>query len=652
MTLLPNETIPSYMARTQLLAIHRRTDSFYQSILDCSYTQTCGVATYRLKKLSALLSIDLDRIITGHTAYPYFAHYMPEKYARSLRNAISGDEPKALELETGSVNSRLSIPNYHSFCPLCAEHDIKTHGVAYWHQEHSLPGVSACYIHKCKLIRTVIRPKILAIPDLNKAEFHQASDKEVLFAQLSARLCQNPSGSNESAIERVKHYKHQLNCAGYISDAGYIRREKLLSDIRSFWSDLLNQPEFTNVRVSGKEHNFVRDALKTGNHRTHPVKHILLCGFLEQTAQAKPVSQSEFTIRKKNITSEVNHELVIKLLNDGVSLSRTARESGVSYYTVRKLAKEHGIKHRSRAKKITSEQEHQALKLLKAGLPMKKVGENVGLTESTVDNLLLSHPEIRAARRKLKKSKHSEQLHQFRDEALSLIENNPDMTRKSLTDSFPEVFIWLRNHDKEWLYKHLPKALTASQAQSHRYKHQHDLWKNRQRKAVNGLRSFARKVMTDPPENQRLSASYILKVLKVRNPQAHIRKTMPAFWHQLTRFAESHEDFQLRKLHTLYRAEPALFTIYSARRLLKIAAAFPPVTDLVLEQTQKLQKRDFNYQRSIEQQWLFLRDTSNHSVQKLYSYPCWSHSKAKPVRFTFSVSVPRTLSERSSVKII
>lgn len=57
------------MARTQLLAIHKRADSFYQSVLDCSYTQTCGVATYRLKKLSQLLRMDLDKIITEHTAY-------------------------------------------------------------------------------------------------------------------------------------------------------------------------------------------------------------------------------------------------------------------------------------------------------------------------------------------------------------------------------------------------------------------------------------------------------------------------------------------------------------------------------------------------------------------------------------------------------
>ena len=353
MDIFPNETIPSFMARTQLLAIHRRADRFYQSILDCSYTQTCGVATYRLKKLSALLSIDLDRMITEHTAYRYFAHYMPEKYAQSLRNAISGDEPKALELETGSVNSRLSIPNYHAFCPVCAERDIEDHGVAYWHQMHNLPGVSACYLHKCRLIRTEIRPKILSIPNVNQAETYKASDNEILFARLSAQACQSPTCSDEPAAEVIDRYKQQLDSAGYVSEAGFIRREKLLSDIRSFWGSLLSKPDFSNLRTSGKEHNFVQDVLNPEMKRTHPVKHILLRGFLDQTVKTKRALQSAETTPVKDRTPKDDHELVIRLLNDGVSLSRTARESGVSYYTVRKLAKEHGIKHRSRSKQTT-----------------------------------------------------------------------------------------------------------------------------------------------------------------------------------------------------------------------------------------------------------------------------------------------------------
>ena len=617
MQLLPNETIPSFMARTQLLAIHRRVDSFYQSILDCSYTQTCGVATYRLEKLSQLLGIDLERLIMEHTAYPYFAHYMSEKHAKSLRDAISGDKPKVLEIETGSVNSRLSIPSYHSFCPLCAEDDIENHGVAYWHQLHALPGVSACHIHKCKLIRTEIRAKILAIPDLNQAETREASDKEVLFAQLSAKLCQNPSPNLNPAIT-VERYKQKLNDAGYISEQGHLRRTPLLSGIRNFWSDLLKSPDFHNLKTNGNGHNFVRDVLKADDKRTHPVKHTLLAGFLDFATHQRPRVKPESNVLPKTDMPEGNQEHAVKLLKQGVALSRTAKESGVSYYTVRKLAKEFSINHRTRRKKITPEQEEQTLELLKTGLSMKKIGEQVGLAESTVDNLLLSHPDIRAMRRKLKKTHHREKLVQLRNQALSLIENNPDMSRKSLVDSFPEVFIWLRNHDKEWLYKHLPQAQSATQAQAQRYKHHHGLWKQKQRKAIKGLRSFAIKSMDNPPKNQRLSPSYILKALKVRNTQSHIRKTMPAFWRQLTRYAESHEDFQLRKLHALYNAEPALFTIYSARRLLKIAAAFPPVSEVVLGQAQELQKNDLSYQRPVIQLWLLFREVHSFPVQEQY----------------------------------
>ncbi|OED43722.1 hypothetical protein ACH42_09385 [Endozoicomonas sp. (ex Bugula neritina AB1)] len=577
---------------------------------------------------------------------------MSEKHARSLQNAISGDKPKALESETGSVNSRLGMPNYHSFCPLCAEQDIENHGVAYWHQLHTLPGVSACHIHKCKLVRSKIRPKILAIPDLNQAEVHKASDNEILFSQLSAKLCQRPTYNYEPATEIIERYKQQLDCAGYISEAGLVRREKLLSDIRSFWSHLLNRPDFLNLRTSGKEHNFVRDVLTAEIKRTHPVKHILLNGFLNHTDQKKTASKSSDITPRISRASGDNHDLVISLLKDGMALSKTTKESGVSYYTVRKLAKVHDIKHKTKPKKMTPEQEHQALELLKTGLSMKKAGEQVGLPESTVDNLLLSHPEIRAARHKLKKTLHSERLNQLRGKALSIIQDNPDMTRKTLTDSYPDIFIWLKNHDKKWLYSHLPKPLTASQAQSHRYKHQQNLWKNKQRNAVKGLRSLVRKMTTSPPQNQRLSISYILKTLKVRNPQSHIRKTMPAFWRQLTRFAETHEDFQLRKLHTLYTESPALFTIYSARRLLKIAAAFPPVSDMVLEQAQELQKSDFYYQRPADLQSLLLRNAHNHSVQMRYYEPCWSRSKANPIKFTIPVSASRTLSERSVVKII
>ena len=621
MHLLPNETIPSFMARTQLLAIHRRADNFYQSILNCNYTQTCGAATYRLKKLSKLLNICSDKIIIEHTIYPYFAHYMTENHARSLYKAICSDIPKALESETGSVNSRLGIPGYHSFCPLCAEDDISNHGVAYWHQTHSLPGVTACYRHKCRLIRSIKKPKILAIPNLNKTEVLEATESEVLFASLSTSLCRDtkPTRNPEKTIEQ---YKQQLDLAGYLTETGYVRQQKLLADITRFWKDLLTLPDFKNLKTGGSEHNFVRDLLNPETKRTHPVKHILLSGFLRHCKPAeKPAQANRAPLLKTNNKKAGDEQYAVTLLKNGTSLHKAASEAGVSYYTIRKLVQQHSIQRNPRKKKITPEQEAAVLKLLRTGLSMKKAGQQVGLPESTVDNLLVSHPEIRAARHKLKKIQFSEKLSKLRKQVLLIIEQNPEMSRKELTEAFSDVFIWLRNHDKKWLYKQLPKPLSAVQAQSFRYKNQRLLWQKKQQQAIGGLRGFVIMMMANPPSNQRLSPSYILKSLKIRNTQTHIRKTMPIFWRQLIRFAESHEDYQLRKLQALYKAQPALFTIYSPRRLLKIAAAYPPVSDDVLGQARRLQKGHNDYCRPATQYWLLLREVGHYSVQKRYSQP-------------------------------
>lgn len=611
MNLLPNETIPSLMARTQIIAIHKKADCHYQSVLGCNYTQTCGVGTYRLKKLSELLDTSLHQLIMEHTAYPYFAHFMTEAHAKSLYEAFISDKPIVLESETGSSSSRLGIPSSHSFCPLCAEEDIKAHGVAYWHQVHSLPGVSACHIHGCLLIRSSIQPKILAIPDLRKTEIIGASKNEILFAKLSANCCQE-SPKNSSLDQQIESYRHQLDSAGYLTESGYIRQGKLLDDIAQFWADILKLPDFKNLRTgaaSGKEHNFVKDLLKPATKRTHPVKHILLRGFLDQYPLKKEFPQPDNNHIPSDEAPTGNEKLAIALLKDGTSLRKTVTQSGVSYYTVRRLAKEHNTKHRSRSKKITPEQEKAALGLLRTGLSMKKVGEQVGLSESSVDNLLVSHPEVRAARRKLKKSNFAKKLSQLRKEALSIIKENPEMTRKDLTESFPDVFIWLRNHDKIWLYKQLPKPVSASQAQALRYKNQHLLWKKKQQQAIKGLRRFALRAMSSPPANQRISSSYILKSLKIRNPRAHVQKTMPAFWLQLTRFAETHEEFQLRKLNALFKTNPELFTIYSARRVLKIARAYPPVSEGVLARAELAVKGSIYADRPVISGWLLLRNT-------------------------------------------
>ncbi|PJE79251.1 hypothetical protein CI610_01781 [invertebrate metagenome] len=616
MYLLPNETIPGFMARTQRLAIHHKADNFYQSILDCNYSQTCGVATYRLKKLSELLDIDQHKLILEHTAYPYFSYFMTKKHTESLHKALCSETYKPLESETGSVNSRLGIPNYHSFCPLCAEQNIQQFGVAYYHQIHTLPAVSACYIHGCKLVRKPIQPKILSIPDMRNPKIIEASKKEILFAKLSARLCEKSEKTPSLANHRAS-YQQKLSDLGYTTESGKIRSEKLLSDIRYFWRELLVDSDLRYLRTDGKQHHFVRDVLGPANKRTHPVKHILLLGFINHL-QPSPEKIKQKAKKIVNSCSQSDIKKAIDLLRQGVSLNKTAELSGVSYYTVRKLIVIHKIPYNTKPRKITPSQEKEAIKLLKTGLSMKKIGERVGLSESGIDNLLNEYPKIRAKRRKLKKQLYATTLAHYREQSIQIIKANQHLTRKELMCLNPAMFIWLKNHDKKWLYHQMPVPLSPAQVQACRYRDQKKFWDIKQQLAIQSLQKFARNVIVSPPKNQRLSVTFILKQLAIRNTQTHIRRTMPIFWQQLTRMAENYEDFQLRKLYGLYQSQPSLFTVHSAKTLLRMAAAYPPVSDGVLEQAKLFQKGDKRYYRPKVQYWLLLKTTSPYPVQQPY----------------------------------
>ena len=587
MNILPNETIPSLMARMKTLAIIRCADNFYQSLLSCSYTQTCGVATYRLNQLAAHIQTSVCHLVSGHTPYRYHAHFMNCAHRRMLKKALTGDNPEALESLAGTVTSRLGIPQYNAFCPHCAEKDIELYGIPYWHQFHELPGVTACYIHGTKLIRTLTKPKHLEIPDIRKSEVIRASEKEILFARLSAELLNNTPDS-KPLISVIQQYRQRLDVAGYMTPKGMIRSSLLLNDIRQFWSDILQNQDFQNIRIDGRKQNFVRDVLRGTLKRTHPVKHILLSGFLNSLKQ-QPSQESATTAAGTSPEKFGNEELAVALLRQGVSLNKTAEQSGISYYSVRKLAHKHQIPINSQPGKLSAEQKEEALKLLSQGLPMKQIGTMVGLSESGVDNLLSAHPELRAMRRKSKKQDKEDKRVVYRQQALQVISENPELHRKALFETSPDLFTWSRNNDKQWLYKHLPPPCSAQEAQSFRYKKQDVFWLKKQQAAIKKLRSFGKKVFQQPPDNQRISRAHILKSLNVRNTPAHIRKTMPMLWHQVNRIAETHEEFQLRKLYAFYRKNPEYFQIYSVIRVLKFARAHPAVSEKVKIHVKNLQ---------------------------------------------------------------
>ena len=500
----------------------------------------------------------------------------------------------------------------------CAQQDIELHGVPYWHQCHELPGVTACHIHGIKLIRTLMRPKHLELPDIISSIKECANEQEILFAKLSADLLKKPV-HRKSPEEVIERYRKQLGRSGYITPRGMIRSSQLLADIRYFWSDLLKIPDFQNLRLNGRTHNFVRDVLRGISTRTHPVKHLLLAGFLNSLNSRQKRKSIEEAVKDSSRPGDINFAL--ELLRNGVSLTKSAKQSGVSYYSIRKLAHENQMPINSKQGKLTEQQKLEVFDLLSQGVSMKKIGEVMGVSESGIDNLLSANPALRAERKKIKQEDKENKRALNRQSASKIIQKNSNLTRKAITEIDPDLFIWLKNHDKHWLYKQLPPAKSPQEAQSFRYNKQNNLWLKKQMIAIGKLKEFAQKSLRCPPENTRISIAYILKSLQIRNTQSHIRQRMPMFWHQVNRVAETHEAFQLRKLEALYKKTPVLLAVYSARKVLKIARSYPPVSAKVLNTVEALQAgRAWVSREQLLSRWLFLRQAKpKHAVRFVFS---------------------------------
>lgn len=133
------------------------------------------------------------------TLFPLWVWAMPD-YAKELCQ-LNGPNSflKSFYQLTGNHSSQRMRLN---FCPLCARDDAMNYGVPYWHCQHQIPGVSACYRHRCQLLHRLVPPSpyisIELYPDLfnegglcNTIEVDFARYASIVLTKLARRKISN-----------------------------------------------------------------------------------------------------------------------------------------------------------------------------------------------------------------------------------------------------------------------------------------------------------------------------------------------------------------------------------------------------------------------------------------------------------------------------
>jgi hypothetical protein len=415
-----------------------------------------------LLELSKACRLPFTKFIQSHTIIPFYQPFSsPYEYHQFLDTLEKGQSSQAIASFSLLAN-RLSIadPNF-KYCLSCLQSDIFNFGVSYWHCTHQLPGISCCPIHAEKLIKIKKhRNKLLSPTEKAYSNLVSLDSAEYRYATLAA-----DSFSNHAFFEHTKLYQtyhYLLADRGFLTAAGYIRELLLKKALSKHWGSLFNETWLKRLNPLDKKSRFPECLFHSANAHHHPIKHLLLIGFLSgswnefikaytQDNQLEP-KEKTFPIAVGDSLKSVK-SLACSLMNKDRSLTFIAHKVGLSVTTVRCLAESQGANINVRPKKIYGPERRAILRQLMFGASTKSLSKKYKTSIGAIELILRSHPDLIPLRKRirffhaLKKNRSSLQL---------TIEENPSFYRSDIRRAIPSAYMWLYRHDKQWLYENLP----------------------------------------------------------------------------------------------------------------------------------------------------------------------------------------------------
>lgn len=134
-----------------------------------------------------------------------------------------------------------------------------------------------------------------------------------------------------------------------------------------------------------------------------------------------------------------------------------------------------------------------------------------------------------------------------RDAWLAVVRQQPGAGAKELRQAVPRIYNWLRYHDREWLQQNTPQK-TRRQPQRSFVD-----WNRRDDELVAEIERAYKDLMSRQQPLFRVSATAILTAIRRRGYCTTNRHRLPKTVVALERFAESYEDFAIRRVWHIAR---------------------------------------------------------------------------------------------------
>lgn len=560
---LPDELLFSVLARYHA---YSGNESHKNSVRDLFGSKTiCAVVDLpcNLLILSAGIpggAISADELLYQNTLFSYYSPFLPHDRYQLVKKEMLHCVGSSLHMKMGLTANGVKNNNMLKYCPMCVKQDREVHGVAYWHRAHQLPGVSVCHKHSVILIDS----RIPFASRRNKHEFHTlekaatddhevaGDERSIQFACSSFNLLH--AGYDPFGLDSIKGvYMSRLQEMGLVYWSGRLKSQQIVSQFTQFYGeDFLRQKG--SFISEDEEDSWLHKVLRNEGYTIHPLRHLLLLGYLDLPLASLVVSNLD------SISPLFGHgpwpclnKAADHYKQDYIAECKVTRCS-VTGKPVGTFSCECGFVYSRRGPDINGENRFKIGKIkafgevwekrlqvlnVEGGSSLREMARLLGVDPRTVKNQLNKSSTGKGEIIKVDFSRKQEKVLQNRREWLKLLAQ-PGASNLSKT----RLYAWLYKNDKDWLLKNPPVSRRGE-------RRSRVDWELRDNQIVEEVRQIAEEIF--PHNKIRISKSEIgRRIGKLSLLNNQIDK-MPETQGFLREIVESTRSFQIRRIRLTRR---------------------------------------------------------------------------------------------------
>jgi hypothetical protein len=497
--LYPDETLHSACSRYHARAGYRTREATGRDLLRAERLKVAIDLPSNLDALVASLPpghrYTVDYFIGRHTLLPFYTPFLPPERVTTLRADMRGSGSGSIHGRIGILTSGIG-PEQLRFCPECVRADREKYDDGtYWHRLHQTPGVEVCHLHGIFLQDSGVHYRHRSHHDsfvaaeqavsLKGMRFVDAQNKDhqvlLKIATDAAWLLGQERLLAESENANRERYIELLFHKGLSTYPGTVSTRLLIESLKAFYSPALLRQIACPIEA---KYNWAHRLVHNTRGAQHPLQHLLLMQFLNVTAEEffrlpgkqQPFGEGPWPCLNP-VSDHFGKELIAEYEVSSIT-QRNGRRPRATFccdhceYAYYRVGPDHADEDRRNSHGVITFGHVWDEKLKQAfaeSADHKQLLDRFGVKQHTLDKQLirLGLVAIRETggcakvdgrhRRALSPEQEHELREGHRKAWLEVLRANPELGRSTLRGKAPNHYIWLYQHDLEWLKAHLPE---------------------------------------------------------------------------------------------------------------------------------------------------------------------------------------------------